>query len=297
MLSKKFILTLVVVFCVMSLSFAFAKEEVVATSGEAIVSGETIEEPVETPSGEEIASGEAVLEPSGDVVISGEEVVEPSGEEATSGEPAVSGEEVANPSGEEATSGEVAVSGETVEEVSGEAVTSGEPASESGEANIVANDVEDGRWYAPFVNEALNKGYMGLDEEGNFNPKNAVTKADVVEAIYNLPGDKTKAEKEWAIENGIIDEKDDLEVEAKREDIAVLVYKYAKANGGGFKGSWMFLLGVDDVDDISDDAYEAVAWCVMNDIIIGKTEDTVDVQDVATRAELATIMCRVAEAK
>ena len=35
MLSKKLILTLVVVFCVMSLNFAFAKEEVVATSGEA----------------------------------------------------------------------------------------------------------------------------------------------------------------------------------------------------------------------------------------------------------------------
>ena len=59
----------------------------------------------------------------------------------------------------------------------------------------------------------------------------------------------------------------------------------------------MFLLGVDDVDEISDEAYEAVAWCVMNDIIIGKTEDTVNVLDVATRAELATIMCRVAEAK
>ena len=292
MLSKKLILTLVVVFCVMSLNFAFAKEEVVATSGEAIVSGETIEEPAEEPSGEIIASGEAVAEPSGEEVISGEEVVEPSGEELIA-----SGEEVTEPSGEEATSGEVAVSGEAIEEVSGEVVTSGETTTDSGEANIVANDVEDDRWYAPFVNEALNKGYMGLDEEGNFNPKNVVTKADVVEAIYNLPGDKTKAEKEWAIENGIIDEKDDLEVEAKREDIAVLVYKYAQANGGGFKGSWMFLLGVDDVDEISDEAYEAVAWCVMNDIIIGKTEDTVNVLDVATRAELATIMCRVAEAK
>ncbi|MBR6253567.1 MAG: S-layer homology domain-containing protein [Clostridia bacterium] len=303
MFTKKLIVLTIAIFCVMSLNIAFAKKSSKLTKEDLIAVLEDLAK-------DGNVSGEVVKEESGDVEISGE-AVEPTSGEAT--EP-VSGEVVEATSGEftEPASGEVveAVSGEATEPTSGdaaEAIVSGEDATsgevlasgEDGRGDLIinANDVDDDKWYAPYVNDILEKGIMDLDEEGNFNPKNKVTKADVVEAVYNLPGLKSGDEKEWAKETAIVAEGEDLSAEATREDVAVMVYNYVKSYGGGFTGTWMFMLGYDDRDEISEDGYEAVAWCVMNDIIIGKTDDTLNIKDVATRAELATIIYRLANIK
>ena len=280
---RKLLLLTIAMFCLTAISVSFAASgDLIEASGDIAVveSGEAL-------SGEvvEVVSGEKAE------VISGEqaEVVVESGD-ATSGE--VVAEVV---SGEEA----VAQSGEVAEVVSGEEApaTSGEEKEElaSGDEVIIAQakDIEDNRWYATYVNDIVAKGIMELDKDGNFNPTNKVKKADVVDAIYNLPGKRSGDEIEWAKEAAIVAEGEDLSAEATREDVAVMVYNYVKSYGGGFKGTWMFLLGYEDRDEISKEAYEAVAWCTMNDIIIGKTEETVNIQDVATRAELATIIYRL----
>ena len=303
MLSKRLFVLTIAIFCVMSLSVAFAKssskltrQDLIEVLNDQADGGNEVSEAVENTSGEELVSGEAVEAESGEAVESGEAEEPTSGEavEAESGEEPVSGEVAEEVSGEAVESGEEAteaVSGEVLV-VSGEEV-SGEPAELIEPEEIKAKDVEESRWYAPYVNDALQNGIMGLDEEGNFRPNEVVTKGDVIDAIYNLPGKSSGEEVDWAIENGIISEDEDIDEEASREEVAVLIYNYVKSNGGGFKGTWVFLLGYDDDEDISEEAYEAVAWCTMNDIIVGKTDDIMDPQAMATRAQLATIMVRL----
>lgn len=285
---KRLLLLTVAIFSLLAINVSFAKtiriskeladeiiklqEEAKKSSGEAI---ETSGEKLEAESGEKIEaeSGEVAE------VVSGDKIEAKSGEAIET-----SGEKL------EAVSGEVAevVSGEKVEAVSGEVAKSGDEVI----VTAKAKDIEASKWYAPYVKNVVKKGIMELDEEGNFNPMSKVTKQDVIDAIYNLPGLKAE-EEEWAKDNKIVAEGEDLSAEATREDIAVTIYNYVKSYGGGFKGTWMFMLGYSDKDEISKEAYESVAWCVMNDIIIGKTDDTLNIQDVATRAELATIIYRI----
>ena len=50
-----------------------------------------------------------------------------------------------------------------------------------------------------------------------------------------------------------------------------------------------------DREEISEDAYEAVAWCSMKEVVIGRPDGTFGAKDGCTRAELATIMVRLVE--
>ena len=47
--------------------------------------------------------------------------------------------------------------------------------------------------------------------------------------------------------------------------------------------------------EFSEDAYEAVAWCSMKEVVIGRPDGTFGAKDGCTRAELATIMVRLVE--
>ena len=44
----------------------------------------------------------------------------------------------------------------------------------------------------------------------------------------------------------------------------------------GFTGNWMYHLPFNDLDQISDWAFESFAWCYMNVIIIGKDGNIFD---------------------
>ena len=52
-----------------------------------------------------------------------------------------------------------------------------------------------------------------------------------------------------------------------REQMAVILYRYAQTNGQGFTGSWAFPLHYSDADEISEFAYEAVCWMTMKGIM------------------------------
>ncbi|MGI6030062.1 MAG: S-layer homology domain-containing protein [Eubacteriales bacterium] len=52
-----------------------------------------------------------------------------------------------------------------------------------------------------------------------------------------------------------------------REQLAVILYRYAQSNDQGFTGNWAFPLGYSDANEISEFAYEAVCWMTMKDIM------------------------------
>ena len=251
---------------------------------------------------ESLVSGESVLE------TSGEQKIDTINEEeailiATSGDPEeagmayreegpVSGEEAIVISGdaETALSGdeEVVTSGEAIDVVSGEEVApvSGETAEETS-GDVLPKDVAENAWYAEYVKNVINAKLMTCDEEGNFNPDKYITRRDLFEA-FKIAFGKTY--------NVDIDNLDEfLNQPSIREEVMYIVYSYAQSLDKGFKDSWMFLLDYADRDKISEEAYESVAWCVMNKIILGRDDNTLGAQDYATRAEFATIMTRTME--
>ena len=277
------LLSLLLVFSVMLMMFtvAFAEsgdvtndenpidisgdKEVVATSGEkeeVVVSGE--EEA-------EIVSGEIE-----EVAVSGEEVTATSGEKE---EVVVSGEEVTTSGDKE----EAVVSGDKEPATSGDK----EEATSGDQAEPFANDVASGDWYFSFVEKALELGIMDNDKEGNFNPNAKATREDAFDALTNAFNTSYTLNTE--------DPEVFLEQETTREEVTYISYLYAQSIGEGFEGTWMYLLDYSDREDISEDAYEAVAWCSMKEVVIGRPDGTFGAKDGCTRAELATIMVRLVE--
>lgn len=52
-----------------------------------------------------------------------------------------------------------------------------------------------------------------------------------------------------------------------REQMALILYQYAKYHDQGFTGAWAFPLGYEDAGEVSEFAYEAVCWVTMKDIM------------------------------
>ena len=76
-----------------------------------------------------------------------------------------------------------------------------------------------------------------------------------------------------------------------REQLATILYNYAKYKGEGFSGSWYFLLDFPDSAGVSTWADEAMHWCVMNDIIRG-SDGKLMPKDGAQRCQAAAMLIR-----
>gem|GEM_PF-5423462 len=128
----------------------------------------------------------------------------------------------------------------------------GSPAAE-GESPFA--DVPEGEWFTDAVKWAAANGIVLGYGDGNFGPKDPIT----------------------------------------REQFAAILYRYEQYKGGGFTGAWYFPLDFEDAADVSDWADEAMHWCVMKGIITGVTETTLVPGGQATRAQAAMILMRFCE--
>lgn len=81
-----------------------------------------------------------------------------------------------------------------------------------------------------------------------------------------------------------------------REQIATIIYRYAQYKGYDVSvGESTNILSYTDFDEISEYAIKAIQYAVGSGLIKGKTEATLNPQDNATRAEIATILQRFIE--
>ena len=169
-------------------------------------------------------------------------------------------------------------------------------------------------WYSNAVSYAVNEGYAYGKPEG-FCPADVISKAEVVTMLWRLEGEpyvnyfmqfKDVESEEWYTEavrwaaaekiaNGYGDGHFGPADEITREQLAVILYRYAQKKGEGFTGDWMFLLPCTDRADISEWANEAVHWCYMQGITEGKDGNVFDPQGNASRAEAAAMMMRFCE--
>ena len=177
-------------------------------------------------------------------------------------------------------------------------------------------DVKESDWYYATVKYVSENGIFNGMTETTFVPSSPLTRAMLVTVLYRSAGspriesdskfsdvgitDWYGAAVIWASENGIVNGISETEFAPNnnitREQIATIVYRYAKSKGYDVAQGGMAVREYEDYETISSWAGEAMQWAVNTKLITGKTETTVNPLDNATRAEAATIIMRFIEA-
>ena len=173
-------------------------------------------------------------------------------------------------------------------------------------------DVAEDAWYLDAVEWAVENGIMNGVGGGRFDPDGTTTRAMVVTMLWRLEGEPEASRAAgfadvpadtwyteavaWAAENGIVPGYDadtfGPDDPVTREQLATILYRYAKDKGYGFTGFWSFRLDFDDADEVSDWAYEAMCWMVMEGVIQGMGNNKLAPKSNATRAQVAAMLMR-----
>ena len=160
-------------------------------------------------------------------------------------------------------------------------------------------DVPAGSWYADAVNYVSEKGLMNGTSKNSFSPNATTTRGMIVTILARVEGVNTNgtpwyaAGQKWAMDNGISDGTN-MTGEVTREQLAAILYRYAKLKGYDTSKSNK-LDSFKDADKVSSWAVEAMQWANAESLINGKSNSMLDPQGKATRAETAAILMRFME--
>ncbi len=168
-------------------------------------------------------------------------------------------------------------------------------------------DIPSGSWYESAVRYCLNNNYMNGESETKFNPNGTVSRAQMVQVLYNLEGqpgytsghtpfeDITPSSwyynaVRWSEENGIASGTSATTFEPNapvtREQVATFFANYAKFKNN-YSGAQSDLSKYSDQNKISAWAKENISWAVNYGLMSGTSETTLDPQGTCIRAQLA----------
>ena len=185
---------------------------------------------------------------------------------------------------------------------------------EMGEENLFT-DVKTTDWFyenVKFVN--VNKLMNGMGER-KFAPNDTLTRAMLVTILYRLEGEPetdnisfTDVNSEeyyanavsWAKQKGIVNGVSETEFAPNsnitREQIATIIHRYADSKGYDVSvPENTNIFAYDDAENISEYAIASMEYAVGSGLINGKSEETLNPKDNATRAEIAAILQRFME--
>ncbi|MDO4549156.1 MAG: S-layer homology domain-containing protein, partial [Clostridia bacterium] len=156
-------------------------------------------------------------------------------------------------------------------------------------------DINTSDWFYDEVMYVYNKGLMLGVGDDKFDPYGTVSRAMVWMTLARLAGADIEnsepwylAAREWAIENNISDgENPDAPI--TREQLAVMLFRFSGEAAGASQ------LEFDDIDDISDWAWDGLCWATAQEIVNGKDGDLLDPSGNANRAEWAAMLMRFLE--
>ena len=169
-------------------------------------------------------------------------------------------------------------------------------------------------WYVGAVDYAVRNGLMGGTSANTFEPESAMTRAMLVTVLWRYEGKPMGYQNTfsdvnakdgswyidavaWAAANGIVggvgNNKFDPDGNITREQMATILYRYAKKKGidTSKRGD---LSGFPDGGKVESWAKDAVQWTVAEKII-GGSDGYLLPQGNATRAQVATILMRFIE--
>ena len=179
------------------------------------------------------------------------------------------------------------------------------------EAPLPFPDVTEGDWFYDAVRYAYETGLMDGVEDNLFAPNSETTRAQLVTILYRLAGQPavsgnlpfTDVESgtwytdavAWAAQNGIVNGVSDTEFapgdDITREQLAVILYRYAAYQGYDVSQR-ADLSGFGDASSISDYAQEALSWAHAQGLVLGFEDGSLRPQGTASRAQIAAVLMR-----
>lgn len=174
-------------------------------------------------------------------------------------------------------------------------------------------DVESGKWYTKAINYAYTYGFIKGKTETTFNREDKITRAEFITILARIAGVNTSgsankvetkftdvktgkfytAAIKWANENGIVNGTSDTifgtEANISRQDICVMVTRFAKYMNVELKAS-VDEMKFTDASTISKYAKNAVTTCQKAGLIKGYNDGSFGPAKSATRAEAAQIL-------
>lgn len=168
------------------------------------------------------------------------------------------------------------------------------------EAEVTFADIA-GHWAEDYVLTAVNYGMFNGTSATTFSPEAQMTNAMVITVLHRLAGEP-EVENDgatwysqamaWGYDMGIIGGYADFVAEANvtREGLATMLYRYECLGATPVAGA--DLSNFTDSADISDWAADALAWANGCGIVNGTTSTTIAPKNEATRAQVATMLCR-----
>ena len=158
-------------------------------------------------------------------------------------------------------------------------------------------DVSKSDWFYDDVMYVYEKGLMNGTGAGTFGPNADTTRGMIVTILARMEGVNTSGGatwyargREWAMNAGVSDGTN-MDGSITREQLAAMLYRYAKMKGCDASAS-ASLSGYTDASSVSGWAKEAMQWAVAVGLINGRGASTLAPQGNATRAEVASILMR-----
>lgn len=156
-------------------------------------------------------------------------------------------------------------------------------------------DVTPADWFYEDVAFVSQAGLMTGTADRVFSPNAPVTRGMVMTILARREGIKTDryspwyaAGVEWAVANGISDGTNS-EVEITREELATMLYRYAKNKGYDLPGGE--LTDYTDANKVSNYAVPAIQWAIASGVMNGN-DGKLTPRNPATRAQLAAMLQR-----
>lgn len=169
-----------------------------------------------------------------------------------------------------------------------------------------------GHWAEKEIDEVCRKGLLKGTDDSHFEPEAQLTRAMFVTILHRMENEPDSSTAKfgdvkdgewyskavaWASKNGIVNGVSDTEFAPDdiitREQLAVMMYRYANYKKYDTNvGENTNILSYSDFDSISDYAFAALQWTAGSGIMSGKSAETLNPQDNATRAEIAVIILR-----
>ena len=157
------------------------------------------------------------------------------------------------------------------------------------------DDVASSDWFADAVKYVADKGLMNGTDDNQFSPSASTTRGMLMTVLARYAGEDTTGgatwyEKgmEWAKAKGVSDGTNP-NANITREQLVTMMYRYA--GSPATNGS---LDNFSDAASVSSYAANAMQWAVENGIVNG-SNDKLNPQDNATRAQVAAILMRFCE--
>ena len=172
-------------------------------------------------------------------------------------------------------------------------------------------DVTEGDWFYDAVRYAYETGLMDGVGDNLFAPNSETTRAQLVTILYRLAGEPEPGGDSgfsdvaagiwytdavaWAAENGIVNGVSDTEFapgdDITREQLAVILYRYAAYQGYDVSQR-ADLSGFGDASSISGYAQEALSWAHAQGLVLGFEDGSLRPQGTASRAQIAAVLMR-----